>query len=476
MKLVYDVKDRPPFGKMLVYAFQQMLAIIAATVLVPILSDATGLYLSQSAALIGAGVGTVVYLLFTRFSSPVFLGSSFAFITPLTMAVTYGYCGIIVGSIFAGLVYAVIAVIVKIVGSDWINKLMPPVIIGPTVALIGLSLSSSAVNNLMNTAGGAENYNLVCIAIGVITFLATVIASVKGTKGMKLIPFVIGVGCGYVVAVIVTLLGYTLGGNSYFNIVDFSAFKTISDFSNWVPNITFIGAVKELTGAAEMKLTASGVLSLLVAFAPVALVVFAEHVADHKNIGSVIGRDLLKEPGLHRTLLGDGVGSIAGAMFGGCPNTTYGESIGCVAITGNASIATILTTAVICIVLAFFYPFIVLIETIPSCIVGGICIALYGFIAVSGLRMFKEVDLDNSKNLFIVSAILVPGIGGVALNFGSISISSIATGLLLGIIVNAILKPVKTRICTSINVEEGKVAEQTMFGTIYTDEKKKEDQ
>ncbi len=470
MQLTYKVNEKVPFGKNLVYAFQQVLAILAATVLVPILVDPKGSYLSQSSALIGAGVGTLVYLLFTRFKSPVFLGSSFAFITPLCTGVLYGYCGVILGSIFAGLVYVTIAIVIKKVGTEWLNKLMPPVIIGPTVALIGLSLSGSAMNNLMNVAGGAANYNLLAILVGIVTFIVTVLASVKGTKGMKLIPFVIGVGAGYLVALILTLIGKA-AGNTYMQLINFEAFKQITDIKNWLPNITFVGAIKEIVNGST-KLSGAGVVSLLVAFAPVAMVVFAEHVADHKNISTIIEHDLLKDPGLDKTLLGDGVGSIAGAMFGGCPNTTYGESIGCVAITGNASVYTILTTAIMCVVLAFIYPVMLFIESIPSCVVGGICIALYGFIAVSGLRMFKHVDLDNSKNLFIVAAILVTGLGGLQLKFGKVTISSIACALILGIIVNAILKPAKVEVKKEVILKEEGTVEETMFGTVVDKDKK----
>lgn len=470
MQLTYKVNEKVPFGKNLVYAFQQVLAILAATVLVPILVDPNGTYLSQSSALIGAGVGTLVYLLFTRFKSPVFLGSSFAFITPLCTGVLYGYCGVILGSIFAGLVYVIIAIVIKKVGTEWLNKLMPPVIIGPTVALIGLSLSGSAMNNLMNVAGGAENYNLLAILVGIVTFLVTILASVKGTKGMKLIPFVIGVGAGYLVALILTLIGKA-AGNTYMQLIDLEKFKQITDIKNWLPNITFVGAIKEIVNGST-KLSGAGVVSLLVAFAPVAMVVFAEHVADHKNISTIIGHDLLKDPGLDKTLLGDGVGSIAGAIFGGCPNTTYGESVGCVAITGNASVYTILTTAIMCVVLAFIYPVMLFIESIPSCVVGGICIALYGFIAVSGLRMFKHVDLDNSKNLFIVAAILVTGLGGLQLQFGKVTISSIACALILGIIVNAILKPAKVEVKKEVILKEEGTVEETMFGTVVDKDKK----
>ena len=476
--LVYDVHEKPPFGKNLIYAFQQLLAIIAATVLVPILVDPEGIYLSQAAALIGAGVGTLVYLLFTKFKSPVFLGSSFAFISPLGTGVLYGYFGIILGSVFAGLVYIIIAVAIKFAGSGWINKLMPPVIIGPTVALIGLSLAGSAMSNVMNTSAATADYNLLAVAVGIVTFLVTILVSVKGTKGMKLIPFVIGVAAGYVLAVLITVIGYNGFGSEYCKLVNFAAFEGIADFNNWVPNITFVGAINEIS-AGEILLDGAGVLSVFLAFAPVALVVFAEHVADHKNISSIIKRDLLEDPGLHRTLLGDGVGSIAGALMGGCPNTTYGESIGCVAITRNASVWTIFTTAVMCIVLAFIYPVMVFIESIPGCVVGGISIALYGFIAVSGLRMFKHVDLDNSKNLFIVAAILVTGLGGLVLNFGgtfeapTVQISSIACALILGIIVNLVLRPGKAEVKKEVSYENE--TEETMFGVVQTDMPKEED-
>ena len=453
MKLLYQTHERPTMGKNLIFALQQLLAIIAATVLVPVLVDPSATYLSQASALIGAGVGTLIYLALTKFRSPVFLGSSFAFITPLITGVAYGYCGVILGSIFAGSVYVIIALLVKKFGTQWITKLMPPVIIGPTVALIGLSLSGSALNNVMNTAVSPDNYNLLHILVGLATFFITVIASTKGGKSLRMFPFVIGVLGGYVLAALITVFGYHIGGAEYCKIVDFSVFATIGDFSNWLPNITVVGAIGELFGKKELLLTGPGVVSILIAFAPVALVTFAEHVADHKNISTIIERDLLEDPGLDRSLLGDGLGSIGGALMGGCPNTSYGESVGCVAITRNASIFTIMTTAILCIVLAFFYPVMAFIYSIPACIVGGISIALYGFIAVSGLRMFRHVDLDNTKNLYVVASIFVPGIGGLYLQFGDIQITSIACALILGIIVNTILKPERAEAEKSVDAE-----------------------
>lgn len=434
MKLVYDIGDKPPIKKNLVYAFQQVLAIMAATLLVPMLvnSNSGTNYMSQPAALFGAGVGTLFYLFATRGKSPVFLGSAFAFISPLVGAVSCGYLGIFLGAVFAGLVYTLIALIVKKTGSGWVNKLLPPVVIGPTVALIGLSLCGSAVNNLNNTAGGAANYSLVHIALGFFAFIVTVWASVKGSKGIKMIPFIIGILSAYIVGLALTLIGNATGCAAL-QIINLSAFDGIGLIH--IPEFTFVGMFKE--GASKIS-GIGDVFNLFMLFAPVAFVTLAEHIADHKNLSSIINRDLITDPGLDRTLIGDGVGSIVGSLFGGCPNTTYGESVGCVAITGNASVSTIFITAIYCIVLSFFDPFVAFVNSIPTCIVGGVCIALYGFIAVSGLKMVQNVDLGDNRNLFVVAAILVCGIGGLQLNFGPITISAIATALIAGIVVNVL--------------------------------------
>ena len=436
MKLVYDVADKPPIKKNLIYAFQQLLAIMAATLLVPILVDGTGVYMSQPAALCGAGFGTLFYIFIaTRKKSPVFLGSSFAFIAPLSGAVSFGFLGIFLGAVFAGLVYVAIALIIKKTGSAWVNKLLPPVVIGPTVALIGLSLCTSAMNNLQNIAVSPDNYNLVAILVGLVAFFITVFASVKGSKGMRLIPFIIGILGAYVIALALTFIGRATGCD-YIQLVDLSKFENMQLFE--VPRFTFLGMLGAYPEAANTITGWADVASILLLFAPVAFVTLAEHIADHKNLSSIIGRDLITDPGLDRTLLGDGVGSIVGSFFGGCPNTTYGESVGCVAITGNASVSTIVIAAIYCIVLSFFHPFVCFVNSIPSCIVGGVCIALYGFIAVSGLKMLQPVDLNDHRNLFVVAAILVCGIGGLTLNFGKVQISAIATALIVGILVNVI--------------------------------------
>lgn len=435
MKLTYDVKDKPKFGQLIVFAFQQLLAILAATIAVPSIVQ-NGM--SQSAALFGAGVGTIVYLLFTKFRSPVFLGSSFAFLGSMSAAFAgayaesaAGHAGLILGAAFAGLVYVVIAIAVKIAGVKWINKLMPAVVIGPTVSIIGLSLAGNAIGDLTNSAGVSTASPYVCIVCGLVTLFTVVICSVYGKKTAKLIPFIIGILAGYVVAAIFTVIGIKTG-NDLLKVIDFSIFSGMKIFS--VPDFTIIEAVKGIKGVDGVYIA-----SIAVAYIPVAFVVFAEHIADHKNLSSVIGKELLEDPGLHRTLLGDGVGSMVGAIFGGCPNTTYGESVGCVAITGNASVVTILTTAIMAMVISFFGPFVTFLSSIPSCVMGGVCITLYGFIAVSGLKMIQKVDLDANKNLFVVAVILICGIGNLSISFGKVTLTSIACALILGIITNAVL-------------------------------------
>ena len=514
MKLTYQVSDKPTFGQVIVFALQQMLAILAATIAVPTI---IGNGMSQSAALFGAGIGTIVYLLFTKFKSPVFLGSSFAFIGSMFAAfggaasISAGYLGLIIGAAFAGLVYVVIALIVKFAGVKWINKLMPAVVIGPTVAIIGLSLAGNAIGDLNKTnyvtaydpdnfqyvafsendysfdsENGLYTFNnihthypsivvaidkdaditkpvsaskvhpdytvsyakdengtiigvgsvtknngssYVAVICGLTTLLVTIICSVFGKKMLKMIPFIVGICAGYSLAAIFTLIGAQTA-NDALRVIDFSAFANMK----WLPDFTFI---KAFSGFADIN--AKYIAALAVAYIPVAFVVFAEHIADHKNISSIIEKDLLEDPGLSRTLLGDGVGSVAGALFGGCPNTTYGESVGCVAISGNASIVTIIATALLCLVSAFLAPFTTFLSTIPSCVMGGVCISLYGFIAVSGLKMVQNVNLEDNRNLFVVSVILIAGIGGMSLTFGAVTLTEVACALILGVIVNLIL-------------------------------------
>ena len=451
MKLIYNVSDKPSFGKLIIFAIQQLLAIMTATLVVPVI---IGNGMDPAAALFGAGLGTLVYVLFTRKKSPVFLGSSFAFIGSMFAAfaggvsMSLGYLGMIIGAIFAGLVYVIIAIIVKFVGVNWINKLMPAIVIGPTVAIIGLSLAGNAVGDIVKgnvlIEGAQAASPFVCLLCGLVTLFVTTICSTYGKKMVRLIPFILGILAGYVAAVIFTAIGNAANIDAL-KVISYAPFAglvengvTLETFFS-APDFTFITAFK---GVGE--LSASYISTIAVAYIPVAFVVFAEHIADHKNISSIIENDLLSEPGLHRTLLGDGIGSMVGAFFGGCPNTTYGESVGCVAITSNASVVTIIAAAVGAVIISFISPFVAFVNSIPSCVMGGVCMALYGFIAVSGLKMFKFVDLEDNRNLFVVSVILISGIGGLSLTFGKITITSIACALILGIITNLILSVKKT--------------------------------
>ena len=481
--LVYNVEDKPSWGKTIIFALQQLLAILAATIAVPAI---IGHGMSPAAALFGAGVGTLVYLLFTKFKSPVFLGSSFAFIGSMFSAfagaasMAMGYLGLIIGALSAGLVYVVIALVVKFVGTNWIEKIMPAVVIGPTVAIIGLSLAGNAIGDLLSgsyyadvtsqVSGvvasldnltvigtpvdlGADGFyatyevtesvlttNMwIALLCGLTTLFTTIITSVYGKKFLKMIPFIFGILAGYSLAAIFTGIGYA-AGNDALKVINFTKFQNME----WLPSFTFVEAFRSFGDFTGVEF-AGYLATILVAYVPVAFVVFAEHIADHKNLGSIIDRDLLKEPGLHRTLLGDGVGSIAGAFFGGCPNTTYGESVGTVAISGNASIRTIFVTSIMAMVLAFVAPFSTFLSTIPACVMGGVCIALYGFIAVSGLKMIQNVDLGDNRNLFVVSVILIAGIGGLSLTIGKVTITEVACALILGIIVNVVVNLVKNK-------------------------------
>ena len=436
MNLIYGINDRPRFGQVVLFAIQQLLAIMAATIAVPaVVNSATGSEMAASAALFGAGVGTIIYLLFTKSKSPVFLGSSFAFIGSMLSAfggaasMAAGYAGLIIGALIAGLVYVIIAIVVKLCGVAWIDKLMPPVIIGPTVAIIGLSLAGNAIGDLQTSSveGGSHYVAMIC---GLVTLAVTMISSTYGKKMLRLIPFIIGILAGYLCASAFALIGNATG-NASLVVINYGALTNMKTILS-IPDFTFL---KADLGA----ITPSYLLTLFVAYAPVAFVVFAEHLADHKNLSSIVGVNLLEEPGLSNTLLGDGIGSFVGSIFGGCPNTTYGESIATVAITRNASTVSIWGAAIACIIFSMITPLVAFLETIPSCVMGGVCIALYGFIASSGLKMCQQVDLNKNRNLFVTSVIFITGVGGMVVSFGAVEIRTVACALILGILTNVML-------------------------------------
>ena len=438
MNLIYGIKDKPKFGQIILFAIQQLLAIMAATIAVPavINSACEGAAMTASAALFGAGFGTFVYLLFTKSASPVFLGSSFAFIGSMCSAfggaasLAAGYWGLIIGAVMAGLVYVILAIVIKFCGVKWIDKLMPPVIIGPTVAIIGLSLSANAVGDLMRSSvdGGSTHVALIC---GLVTLAVVMLCSTYGKKLGRLIPFIIGILAGYATASIFAIIGHLCNIPALI-VINYSAFQGCGLLA--LPDFSFIMGKGGLA-----DINASYILTLAAAYIPVAFVVFAEHLADHKNLSSIIGVNLLEEPGLTRTLLGDGIGSMVGALFGGCPNTTYGESIGCVAITRNASTISIWGAACLCILFSVISPLVAFLETVPACVMGGVCISLYGFIAVSGFKMFQQVDLNKNRNLFVACVIFITGVGGMVVSFGAVQIRTVACSLILGILTNVML-------------------------------------
>lgn len=477
--LIYGVHDRPKFSSIIIFALQQILAIITATIAVP---QILGLPMSIPSALLGAGLGTLTYLIFTKGKSPAFLSSSFAYLNALSIAMAFGYMGIIVGSIFAGSIYIIIAIIIKFTGTDWLNKLMPTVIIGPVVILIGLSLATNAVSNAAKADnfiidGANGGYNLIAVICALITAFAIIFFSIQSKKkGLQLIPFVLGVLIGYVVGSIFTAIGLATN-NTYLQVINWNylidnfvkdgQFKGIEAFITF-PKLAIVEAIKELvsgniseaimvaTNNQASLITPMGVVEIAIAFIPIAFVSFAEHIADHKNLSSIIGNDLTRDPGLHRTLLGDGVGSIVGTFFGICPNTTYGESVACVGTTKNASVITIFCAAIGCVILSSVTPVTAFAMTIPSSIMGGTCLILYGFISFSGFKIMRNVDLEDKKNFFTIAVILIAGVGGLAINIpyslnpnGTpkefITVSAIATALILGLITYNFCKVIENK-------------------------------
>ena len=461
MELTYNIHDKPPVKKIILSALQQLLAVIAGTISMPII---VGHGMSQSAALLGAGVGTIVYLLITRFKSPVFLGSSFSFVGSLTAAfagaagASIGYLGIIMGALLGGLVYIILSVIVKYAGTKWIDKIAPPVIIGPTVAIIGLTLAPNAISNLLkgsvyNAEGVAVANPYIALLCGLVTLFTSIAVSVYAKKTMRLMPFIIGILAGYALASIFTIIGFSCQIEAL-KVIDFSAFKSIK----WVPEFSFVKATQGIKDFESVGQFFSYFGLIAIAYVPVSFVCFTEHIADHKNLSFITGQNLLEDPGLSKTLCGDGTGSFVGAFFGGCPNTTYGESISCTALSRNASTITILAAALMAIIISFVGPLMTFCQTIPTCIIGGLSIALYGFIASSGFQMLNKVDMSDHKNIFIVSAILIAGVGGLAIQFYEFRFSPVACALVLGIIVNLLvsIKPRKHKAEITENNEEEK--------------------
>lgn len=394
---------------------QQLLAIFVATVLI---ANICGTPISS--CLLGAGLGTLIYQIFTRFRSPMFISSCGATVSAVCGALALpavggqNYLMVFFGGLIIALVYGIFAFIVKTKGAAAINKIFPATIIGPVTMIIGLNLAKFLVT-YTNNSGIWE------VGIAIVTMIIIAVASHYLKGFAKTIPFLIGLGGGYLIALIVTLCGV--------KIIDFSAFQNMS----WYPDVTFLK-----WHAADFSWSNLGQTALL--FVPVAICALLEHLADHRCLSNIIGTDLTTDPGLHRTLIGDGVASAVGAAVCGLPNTSYGESVGTTGFSRVASVWVITAAAVALMVLSFFAPVSAFIQTIPSCVFGGCAMILYGYIAASGLKTLinSKTDLEDNKNLIVVSVILTTGVSGIF--FGSASFTGVSLAMVLGVILNLILR------------------------------------
>ncbi len=482
--MLVDVDEFPKsWGHAWVLAIQHVLAMFVACITVPILvfgkyyteaGDSFSQYLIAP-TLVSAGVGTLFYLIVTKFKSPMFLASSFAYMGPMGAALAIGALQIgenaytkpnlwllPIGMAMVGLVYVIVAIVIKFCGVKWLNKLLPPLVIGPVIMVIGLSLAGSAINNLCNTAASAADYNLLHILCGLVAMVVTALCAHYGKKTISLIPFVIGMGAGYLFALILTLIGYYGCKNAYFEIVKLKpivdnfivtkynaagevvsqSFRGVQAFIDY-PKFIFLFAEE------SQPLSWSGVAQAAMLFIPVSLVTICEHIGDHENMSGVIQKNLLEEPGLNRTLIGDGVATAISGGLCGAANTTYGENVAVVGVSKVASTKVIAMACGIAIALGFISPLMAVVQTIPGCICGGVSLVLYGFIASSGVKilMANKIDMGSTKSIFVASTILVAGIGSLAINFAigevAFSISSTAVAMILGIIMNLILKDKK---------------------------------
>ena len=418
-KMLYDVNEKPPIAKWIILALQHVFAMFGATILVPILvnSAAGEVVLTIPVALVTSGIGTLIYILCTKGKSPVYLGSSFAFIAPLAAAfVKGGISGAMTGVMVVGLIYVVFAIIIKFAGKNWLDKLLPPVVIGPMIMIIGLGLAPSAISQIGLGTGVDVDWR--GVAVAVVTFLTTAIVMVRARGFIKIIPFLIGIVTGYILSIILGLVDFApVLEASFFSMPSF-----VIPFVSYIPNF-----------------------SALLTIAPIALVTMAEHIGDHTALGTIIGKDLLKDPGLDRTLLGDGIATFVAGLFGGPSNTTYGENTSVVGMTKVASVWVIGLAAIFAICLGFLGKFTALVSTIPNPVLGGVSLLLYGFIAVNGLKVLiqNQIDFGKSKNVVVASSMLVLGLGGAAISIVSgdlsITISGMSLAAIVGILLNLFL-------------------------------------
>jgi uracil permease len=434
-KMTYDVEECPPIGRWIILAIQHVFAMFGATVLVPILvnSAAGETVLTIPVTLVAAGIGTLIYILCTKAKSPVFLGSSFAYITAIAAAYAVGgISGAMTGIMAVGLVYIIVAIIIHFTGKDWLEKLLPPVVIGPMIMIIGLGLAPSAVGQI---GLASETLEWKTILVAFTSFIVTALVMTRAKGFLKVIPFLIGIVSGYIMACCVGLVDFQpVLDAPWFSIPDFV--------------IPFV----------DYKLSAAALITIV----PIALVTLCEHIGDHESLSNIIGRNLIKDPGLDRTIMGDGVATFVAGAIGGPANTTYGENTAVVGMTRVASVKVIGLAAIIAIVMGFLGKFTALINTIPGAVLGGVSLLLYGFIAINGLKVLikNQIDFDNSKNIVIASSMLVLGLGGAAVTIATkdltLSISGMALASIVGIILNLVLPKDKEK---ELNLEAKSIIE-----------------
>ncbi|MEI3433575.1 MAG: solute carrier family 23 protein [Clostridia bacterium] len=422
--LILDVNEKPSIGKWIILAFQHVFAMFGATILVPILvnSAAGAEVLTIPVTLVASGIGTLIYILCTKGKSPVYLGSSFAFIAPITAAyLKGGISGAMTGIMAVGLIYVIFAIIIKLIGKNWLDKLLPPVVIGPMIMIIGLGLAPSAISQIGLSSGAALEWQPIVVAL--VAFLTTAIVAVAAKGFLKVIPFLIGIVAGYLAGVAVGIVDFTpITEAAIVGVPNF-----LIPFVSYTPNF-----------------------SAILTIAPIALVTIAEHIGDHTALSAIMNRDLLKDPGLDRTLLGDGIATFVAGAIGGPANTTYGENTSVVGMTKVASVWVIGLAAIIAIILGFFTKFTALISTIPTAVLGGVSLLLYGFISVNGLKVLiqNQVDFNNTKNVIVASAMLVLGLGGATISIVSgdlaVTISGMSLAAIVGIILNLCLPTEKS--------------------------------
>ena len=421
-KMLLDVNDKPPLLKWLLLSLQHVFAMFGATILVPILVNkaAGSEVLSIPVALISSGIGTLIYIVCTKGKSPVYLGSSFAFITPMIVAFAKsGKESVFTGIMAVGLVYVLVALIIKAVGKKWINKLLPPIVVGPMIMIIGLSLAPTAIEEIGLNLEKVPWKNIV---VALISFLTTGILAVRGKGFLKVIPFLLGMVAGYISSIILGMVNLK------------EVFET-----------SFIAVPNFYIPFVHYKLNFSALLTI----APIALVTISEHIGDHKVLSEIIGKDLITDPGLDNTLLGDGIATFTAGLIGGPANTTYGENTSVVGMTKVASVWVIGLAAIIAIIFGFLGQLTAIISSIPSPVLGGVSILLYGFISVNGLKILiqNKVDFGNTKNVIVASSMLILGLGGAAISVVTkninLSISGMSLAAIVGILLNLLIKEEK---------------------------------